>query len=42
MNYTISQGESNIPVRLAQLNVLVQTMDEPIAETAEQCRYKNH
>lgn len=42
MDHTSSEGESNIPVRLAQLNVLVQTMDEPIADTAEQCRDKNH
>ena len=42
MNHLSCLGESNIPVRVIQLNVLVQRMDEPIADAAEQCRYKNH
>jgi hypothetical protein len=42
MNHPSVQGESNIPVRLIKLNVLVQRMDEPIADAAEQGRYKNH
>jgi hypothetical protein len=42
MNHPSFLGESNILVRLIQLNVLVQEMDEPIADAAEQCRYKNH
>jgi hypothetical protein len=35
-------GESNIAVQFIQLNVLVQRMDEPIADAAEQCPYENH